>query len=152
MHLKLTLRESLMLTAVVALFITLLMHRYGPGSHAHRLPYSASKDKLYLRVIAADDFSPVANVDVWLTWVGKGCDGGSHANAVSDRNGVVCLPNGFIPGPIQVYLTPPKGTRFQSTAFTKHPTMLTCRPNGTYYPSVFRIEVNQSSDPDFLPH
>lgn len=67
MHLKLTLREALMLTAVVALFITLLIHRYGAGSHVHKLPYSASKDKLYLRVIAADDYSPVANVEVSLT-------------------------------------------------------------------------------------
>jgi hypothetical protein len=152
MYLNLTLREMLLLTAVVALFITLLIHRYGVGSHVHKLPFSATKDKLYLRVIAADDYAPVANVDVSLTWVGKGCDGGSHASAVSDRNGVVYLPNGFIPGPIQVYLTPPKGTRFQTTAFTEHPTMLTCRPDGTYYPSVFRIEINQSSDPDFLPH
>lgn len=152
MHLKLTLREAMMLTTVVALFITLLIHRYGAGSHVHKLPYSASKAKLYLRVIAADDYSPVANVEVSLTWVGKGCDGGLHARAVSDSNGVVYLPNGFIPGPNQVYLTPPKGTRFQSTAFTNHPTMLTCRPDGTYYPSVFRIEINQSNDPDFLPH
>jgi hypothetical protein len=53
----------------------------------------------------------------------KGCDGGSHASGVSDNNGVVYLPNGFLPGPIQVYLTPPKGTRFQTTAFTEHPTI-----------------------------
>lgn len=121
MHLKLTLREALMLTTVVALFITLLIHRYGAGSHVHKLPFSATKDKLYLRVIAADDYSPVANVEVSLTWVGKGCDGGSHASGVSDNNGVVYLPNGFIPGPIQVYFNAAQGDPFSNHSVYRTP-------------------------------
>jgi hypothetical protein len=152
MKLKFTLREVLLLMTVVALGIMVFSHQFGAGSHAHRLPCSSSKDKLFLRVLAADDFSPVPDVHVSLTWVGKGCDGGVHGQATTDQNGVAYVPTGFIPGPIQVYLTPPKGGRFRYTSFTKHHTMLTARPDGTYYPSLFRIEIDQTDDPDFQPH
>jgi hypothetical protein len=152
MRFKITLREIMLLTIVVALSLTLFGYWYGAGSHNHRLPFSSSKQKLYLRVIAADDFAPVPGVEVSLTWVGKGCDGGGHGSAVTDQNGVACIPSGFIPGPMQVYLTPPNGKRFRSTVFADNHNMLTARPDGTYYPSVFRIDIDQSSDPDFQPH
>lgn len=145
-----SLREVILLMTVIALVIALLNYHFGAGFHAHRLPYSVDKEKLYLRVIAADDFSPVANVEVDLTWVGFGADGGSHGGLVkTDQNGIAYIPNGHLTGPIQVYLRAPKGSRFRDTSFTDHHSMLTGRPDGSYYPSVFRLGVNQSNDRDF---
>ena len=121
--------------------------------HGHALPRSPDRKSLSLRVIAADDFTPVPDVAVSLTWVGNGCDGGSHTGTViTDKDGVVELPNGFLTGPSQVYLTPVMGSRFRRTSFFEATNMLTGRPDGTYFPSVFRIAVAQSDDLDFKDH
>jgi hypothetical protein len=108
-------------------------HSFGMARRGERGPMQSA-----LRVIAADDFKPVSGVEVFLTHVGKGADGGG-ALETSDNDGIVL--HQVWPGPWQVRLTPPKGSRFSTTAFEKIENMLTVQPDGSCFPTQFRLAV-----------
>lgn len=150
MRFQFTVRETLLMVTVVALGLWLFLSQSDISRHRHRLPYS-SNGAAFIKVIAADDFTPVANVQVNLTWVGRGADGGGM-NAKTDANGIAHFTWGVGKGPTQVYLTPPPGSRFVATQFTTAETMLTGQADGTYYPSTFRIAVGTTTDPNFQDH
>ena len=108
-------------------------HSFGMARRGERGPM-----QLALRVIAADDFKPVGGVEVFLTFVGRSGDGGG-ALETSDNEGIVRFQ--VWPGPSQVHLTPPKGTRFCNTDFAKIENMLTVLPDGSCFPTQFRVGI-----------
>lgn len=104
---------------------------------------------LALRIVAADDLEPVGGVEVFLTFVGKGADGGG-ALETTDNEGIVRFE--VLPGPWQVNITPAKGTRYCKTQFSKIETMLTVRPDGTFFPTQFRIAVSKTEWREMRDH
>lgn len=102
-----------------------------------------------LRILAADDLKPVAGVEVFLTFVGRSGDGGG-ALETTDNEGIVRF--GVWPGPWQVNLTPPKGTRYCKTEFSKIETMLAVQPDGSCFPTQFRIAVRETEWPEMREH
>ncbi len=105
--------------------------------------------QLALRIIAADDFKPVGGVEVFLTFVGRGADGGGAIES-SDRDGIVRF--NVSPGPWQINLTPPQGTRYCQTEFSKIENMLTVQPDGSCFPTLFRIAVRETEWQELRDH
>lgn len=105
--------------------------------------------QLALRIVAADDFKPVGGVEVFLTFVGSWGDGGG-ALETSDREGIVRFD--VSQGPWQVMLTPPKDSRFSKTEFSKIENMLTIQPDGSCFPTQFRIAVRETEWREMRDH
>jgi hypothetical protein len=95
-----------------------------------------------LRVIAADTLQPLPDVEIQTVYAGRGADGG-YCPTRTDQNGmaegVVVGPTADGPGVWQIYLNPPKGSKYRYTSFTTPETMLTVLPDGTYFPDTFRL-------------
>lgn len=107
------------------------------------------RKQLALRIIAADDFQPVSGISVFLTHVGQGADGGGQGET-TDHDGVARID--VWPGPWQVILYPPAGTRYCRTEFSKIENMLTVQSDGRCFPTQFRIAVHQTEWREMRDH
>lgn len=112
------------------------------------LPKPNPKRLVYtLRVIAADTLQPLPDVEIQPVYAGRGADGG-FIPIRTDQNGTA---EGVAVGPAedgagvwQIYLNPPKGSKYRQTSFTTPENMLTVLPDGTYFPDTFRLALKGS--------
>lgn len=106
------------------------------------------KWRISVLVVAADDLSPVPGVEVDLNFWGT--DGGFY-RFVTDDHGVFTIDGSLEDINYWVSMKPPKDSRFAATGedfgakSEAHFNLLSIRSDGTYFPSVFRLQVHEAA-------
>ena len=101
-----------------------------------------------IKIIAADDWSPVSGVSVTLNYWGT--DGGFYRYE-TDADGIAKVKLGKSLSDINywIYLSPPNGSRFAGTGehfgdkSDTHFNLLSMRADGSYFPCTFRLKVHE---------
>ena len=96
-----------------------------------------------IRVVATDTLEPVEGAEFETILIGPdGGDGGFNAYT-TDKNGGLLTTEYLYPGRYQIFIAPPKGSRFEVTQFYEPETYLVVRDDGSYSPSEFRMNVKR---------
>ncbi len=106
-----------------------------------------------LRIVAADDFSPVPGVEVSLTFIGSSwAENSTSIGTTNEQGGVQFGLEYERPGPYLVGLRPPSGSRFSLTDFDSPESLLTIQPDGRYFPETFRIGFTETAWAEMREH
>lgn len=146
-----SIRSLLLLTVIIA--VALASYRFGVDRTRERQftrlntgTLASNGVRARIRVIASDTLEPVSGAIFETILIGPdGGDGGFHGYT-TDENGALLTTQYLHPGRYQIYIRPPKGSRYAVTQFHEPETYLVVRGDGSYSPTEFRMLVNEPPD------
>lgn len=143
---RISLRSALVVVAIAA--VALAGYRVGYNRAAERFfmrpptgTFAELGVSVRIRLVAADTLEPVEGAEFHTILIGSdGGDGGFQPYR-SDQNGLIVTNKYLRPGRYQIYIRPPRNSRYDVTEYADHETYLVVRNDGSYSPTEFKVTV-----------